>query len=77
MGARVNLKGAQPGRAIGQRSVGSEAASPEIGNGEENGMLNADECLRGTNPALPDTDGDGVSDGVEAQMVLVLVLVGE
>ena len=30
--------------------------------------LNADEWLRGTSPALPDSDADGVSDGVEAQM---------
>lgn len=34
---------------------------------DEDGLINSDECLRGTDPRNPDTDGDGFIDGDEVQ----------
>lgn len=37
----------------------------QIGDCDQDGLLNADEITAGTDPTNPDTDGDGVIDGTE------------
>jgi len=41
------------------------SAADATGNPDNDGLVNRDEFLAGTNPNNPDTDGDGVPDGVE------------
>lgn len=37
----------------------------QVGDCDQDGLLNADEITEGTDPTNPDTDGDGVLDGTE------------
>jgi len=44
---------------------------------DEDGLLDAREFLRGTDPKNPDSDGDGVFDGLEVQCLLNPLLPGD
>lgn len=44
---------------------------------DEDGLLDAGEFLRGTDPMNPDSDGDGVFDGLEVQCLLNPLLPGD
>jgi subtilisin family serine protease len=51
-----------------ERHYGFDVASPADGNGDADadGSSNAEEVVARTNPRQPDTDADGVADGLEA-----------
>jgi hypothetical protein len=55
-------------------NIGDEACSPwtgetvVIGDSDGDGLNDADEAARGTDPANPDTDGDSLADGDEVNL---------
>jgi hypothetical protein len=42
--------------------------APPVSDTDGDGLTDADELLRGTNPMNPDTDGDGLNDGAEVAL---------
>lgn len=55
-----------PGQLPGAQTGGQAVAEP-TGDGDSDGLINSDETRWGTNPANPDTDGDGFKDGEEVK----------
>ncbi len=54
-----------PYRDSGPRPPRVDAGPPRPGDADADGLPDADETARGTDPTNADTDGDGVNDGVE------------
>ena len=48
-----------------QYGLNPEDSSDRLGDADNDGLLNYEEFQAGSNPRLRDTDGDGVSDGME------------
>lgn len=54
----------QPGTLTGSGNGTQNIVNP-TGDDDDDGLINADEAIWGTNPNNPDTDGDGFRDGDE------------
>jgi hypothetical protein len=71
-----------PARDVPPADVGRDAGPADTGiplrcapgvDTDRDGINNDEECRLGSDPFLPDTDGDGVADGVEARYPRVCV----
>lgn len=51
--------------SLPQANTGGQQVLDPTGDADNDGLNNADEAIWGTNPAHPDTDGDGFLDGEE------------
>ncbi len=51
--------------SLPQATTGGQQVLDPTGDADNDGLNNADEAIWGTNPAHPDTDGDGFLDGEE------------
>ncbi len=62
----LNLNGAlDPGEKDPTRGNGADDGAPGTDDADGDGLTDADEAARGTDPNDPDTDGDGIPDGRE------------